>query len=112
VKPAAGGATLAWLQPPKPRPTRAFRTPSEKDVFVHTASAAACPVAAIEAQVLARIDGETNIGDIAILLNLSVRETAMVVARLVELGAVENAADVDKGWESPNDATTLPPPKD
>lgn len=98
---------------PKPRPTRAIRTPLAKDVFVRTAHAAACPVAAIEAQVLARCDGESNIGDIAVLLNLSERETAMVVARLVELGAVENAADVDTGWEgSVNDATTLPPPED
>ncbi|MBI2389389.1 MAG: hypothetical protein HYV09_07310 [Deltaproteobacteria bacterium] len=96
---------------PRPNPTRAIRTPREDDVFVRTAHAAACPLGPIEAQVLARMDGDTPVGDIAVLLNLSVRETAMVVARLLELGAIESPADVDAKWESREDAVTKPPPK-
>ena len=82
-------ASHQGLSERRAHPTRAIRIPVPNDVFVPTAQAGACPLGTIEAQVLDRIDGRTPISEIAVVLELSVRETAMVVARLVELGATE-----------------------
>lgn len=92
---------------PEHRPTRTFRVPGPTDVYVRRAQPTAA-LGAMETEVLARIDGVMSLTEIAMGLGIGVREVAMVVARLSDLGAVEH--ELDAGWSgNAHEAETVPP---
>lgn len=56
---------------------------------------------------LALVDGVVSLTEIALGLGIGVREVAMVVARLSELGVVDH--ELDAGWGNEREAETVPP---
>jgi hypothetical protein len=84
---------------------------AEEDVPVKTASAAGCPVGALERKVLDTVNGHATIGDITRALDLTPVEVAQVIRRLTELGAIviHSAAAVDDAWDRPAPAPSIPP---
>ncbi|HVH43472.1 MAG TPA: hypothetical protein VM925_14055 [Labilithrix sp.] len=98
------------MSSPQARPTRTLRIPIATDVFVRRTHASACPLGPIETQVFAQIDGTASLGDIAAALRITVREVAMIVSRLTDLGATELRGDeLDAAWGDVPAAETVPP---
>jgi hypothetical protein len=82
------------------------------EVPSQTATAAGCPMGALERRVIDRIDGTSTIAEITERVERTAVEVSHVIRRLVELGAVVMAsagvdAILDEGWDHPS--VTIPP---
>ena len=90
------------------QPTRDASFDREDEVPVATEAGARKPLGPLEKRVLARVNGRRTIGEIARQVGLMTAETAAVVARLREVGAVETATNVvdvalDEDWDAPKE---------
>jgi hypothetical protein len=89
--------------------TRPF---SPDEVPSKTASAAGCPMGALERKVIEQIDGASTIAALTERVELTAVEVSHVIRRLVELGAVVMTSEgveavLDEGWDHPS--VTIPP---